>query len=227
MTDYSKGKIYKILNNIDDEIYIGSTSETLSRRMARHRSLANTNPYNKLYKHMVDIGIDKCYIELVETYPCNNKDELRAKEGHVIRQCGTLNSRIECRTRQEWKNEVKEDIKEKSHAYYEHNKEKLQEQHKSYYENHKEHIKQASIKYKEEHKEWKLEYDRLYRLTNKETIKEAKQIRMICECGCDILKAVKARHYITKRHQQFLEQQTQKCKSSIKPDDCNNLMKMD
>ena len=79
MTDYSKGKIYKILNNIDDEIYIGSTSETLSRRMTRHRSLANTNPYNKLYKHMIYIGIDKFYIELVENYPCNNKDELRAK----------------------------------------------------------------------------------------------------------------------------------------------------
>ena len=107
MTDYSKGKIYKILNNIDDEIYIGSTSEPLSRRMARHRSLANTNPYNKWYKHMVDIGIDKFYIELVENYPCNNNDELRAKEGHVIRQCGTLNSRIECRNIQEWTNEIK------------------------------------------------------------------------------------------------------------------------
>ena len=101
MPDYSKGKIYKILNNIDDEIYVGSTIKTLSQRMASHRSLANFNPYNKLYKHMIDIGIDKFYIELVENYPCNNNDELRGKEGHVIRQCGTLNSRIECRKRRE------------------------------------------------------------------------------------------------------------------------------
>ena len=38
MPGYSKGKIYKILNTIDDEIYVGSTCETLSQRMARHRS---------------------------------------------------------------------------------------------------------------------------------------------------------------------------------------------
>ena len=29
MTDYSKGKIYKILNTIYDKIYVGSTVETL------------------------------------------------------------------------------------------------------------------------------------------------------------------------------------------------------
>ena len=38
MPDYSKGKIYKILNNIDNEIYVGSTIKTLSQRMACHRS---------------------------------------------------------------------------------------------------------------------------------------------------------------------------------------------
>ena len=205
------------MNSIDDEIYVGSTIKTLSQRMASHRSLANINPYNKLYKHMIDIGIDKFYIELVENYPCNDVYELRAREGYYIREIGTLNKNVAGRTKQEWKHEFKEDIKEKAHTYYEHNKEKAQEYHKSYYENHKEHIKQATHKYNEEHKEWKLEYDRLYRLANKETIKEAKQIRMVCECGCDILKAVKARHYRTKRHQQFLEQQTQKCKSYVKP----------
>ena len=227
MTDYSKGKIYKILNNIDDEIYIGSTSETLSRRMARHRSLANTNPYNKLYTHMIDIGIDKFYIELVENYPCNDVYELIAREGYYIRENGTLNKNVAGRTRKEYMEDNYEHLKEVSKIWHENNKEHMKERNKSYYENHKEHIKEVSNKYIEEHKEWKLEYDRLYRLTNKETIKEAKQIRMVCECGCDILKAVKARHYRTNKHQQFLEQQTQKCKSSIKPDDCNNLMKMD
>ena len=86
MPDYSKGKIYKILNSIDDEIYVGSTIKTLSQRMASHRSLANFNPYNKLYKHMIDIGIDKFYIELVENYPCNDVYELRAREGYYIRE---------------------------------------------------------------------------------------------------------------------------------------------
>ena len=227
MPDYSKGKIYKILNSIDDEIYVGSTIEALSRRMTRHRSLANTNPYNKLYKHMIDIGIDKFYIELVENYPCNDVYELIAREGYYIRENGTLNKNVAGRTRKEYMEDNYDHLKEVSKIWHENNKEHMKERNKSYYENHKEHIKQATHKYNEEHKEWKLEYDRLYRLANKETIKEAKQIRMVCECGCDILKAVKARHYRTKRHQQFMEQQTQKCKSYVKPDECHNMMKMD
>ena len=41
MPDYSKGKIYKILDSIDDEIYVGSTTETLGARMAKHRASRN------------------------------------------------------------------------------------------------------------------------------------------------------------------------------------------
>ena len=132
-----------------------------------------------------------------------------AREGYWIRQIGTLNKKIEGRTRQEWEQEVREDLKAKAHSYYENNKEQIREQHKAYYGNHKEHIKERTKQYKEQHREWKLEYDRLYRLKHKEHIKEAKQMRIVCECGCDILKSVKARHYMSKRHQQFLEQQTQ------------------
>ena len=79
MPDYSKGKIYKILNNIDDEIYVGSTIKTLSQRMANHRCDAKTKPHYKLYKHMFELGVDKFYIELIENYSCNDIYELRAR----------------------------------------------------------------------------------------------------------------------------------------------------
>ena len=36
--DYGNGKIYKIVNTIDNDIYIGSTCQPLSKRMAWHRS---------------------------------------------------------------------------------------------------------------------------------------------------------------------------------------------
>ena len=36
MPDCSKGKMYKKLNTIDDDIYVGSTVETLSQRMTKH-----------------------------------------------------------------------------------------------------------------------------------------------------------------------------------------------
>ena len=36
-TKYQKGKIYKILNNKTDKIYIGSTTSALSQRLAQHK----------------------------------------------------------------------------------------------------------------------------------------------------------------------------------------------
>ena len=49
--DYSKAKIYKILNDIDDYVYIGATCQTLSMRMAGHRRSCNATKkkHYKLY----------------------------------------------------------------------------------------------------------------------------------------------------------------------------------
>ena len=62
---YSKGKLYKIINTIDDEIYIGSTTETLGQRMANHRGSRKLKPQYKLYKHMHELGVSNFYIELI------------------------------------------------------------------------------------------------------------------------------------------------------------------
>ena len=66
--DYSRAKIYKIWNMIDKDIYIGSTCQPLSKRMAKHRSSLNTThkKHYKLYQKMKDIGVENFYIELLE-----------------------------------------------------------------------------------------------------------------------------------------------------------------
>ena len=56
MPDYSKGKIYKILNTIDYETYVGSTIETLGQRMAKHRLYVKKREIFKIYKHMHELG---------------------------------------------------------------------------------------------------------------------------------------------------------------------------
>ena len=99
MPDYSKGKIYKILNSIDDEIYVGSTIKTLGQRMAYHRASVKKQPHCKAYQHMIELGIEHFYIELIENCPCNDVYELRAREGHFIREIGTLNKNIAGRTK--------------------------------------------------------------------------------------------------------------------------------
>ena len=68
MPDYSHGKIYKIVNDIDDEIYIGSTVDTLSRRFSGHKRKAKQVPNRKIYLHCDLHGI-KCFrIVLVENW---------------------------------------------------------------------------------------------------------------------------------------------------------------
>ena len=115
--DYKNGKMYKILNTVNDECYIGSTCQKLSQRLAKHRSVMNSqNKTNRrLYDAMRVIGADSFYIELVKEYPCENVEQLRAVKGEYIRTMGTLNHCIAGRDKQQWydnKGKVKEHIKQ-------------------------------------------------------------------------------------------------------------------
>ena len=46
MADYSKGIIYKITNDYNNDIYIGSTCDTLGRRYTYHKSAFISNNNN-------------------------------------------------------------------------------------------------------------------------------------------------------------------------------------
>ncbi len=81
MDKYSTGKIYKVVNSIDDKIYIGSTTSALYRRMCNHRAKArNVSKESIFYTHMRTIGIEHFKIILIKSFPCSNKDELEAEE---------------------------------------------------------------------------------------------------------------------------------------------------
>ena len=111
--EYKNGKIYCIRNTVNDDVYVGSSCEPyLSKRMVKHWSSAkNERDRNMLlYQKMNEIGIENFYIELIENYPCESKDQLRAREGHYIREMATLNKRIETRTDKEWREGNKEYI---------------------------------------------------------------------------------------------------------------------
>ena len=108
--DYSNGKIYCIRNHITDDVYIGSSCQPLCKRLSWHKSSINkkTKQNFPLYIKMRELDKSNFYIELLENYPCSNKEELRAREGHYIRELATLNKYIAGRTpkeRQPQKNE--------------------------------------------------------------------------------------------------------------------------
>ena len=66
MPDYKQGKIYTILCKTDDTlIYVGSTVQSLSERMAKHRYDSMKRSNNFFYQHINDWN--DWYIELYET----------------------------------------------------------------------------------------------------------------------------------------------------------------
>ena len=84
MVNYQNGKIYKLVNSVDDKIYVGSTCGNLRLRKSRHKSKSKLEPNRHIYKHLNEIGWDNIDIILIELYQCNSKDELHARERHWI-----------------------------------------------------------------------------------------------------------------------------------------------
>ena len=96
---YLCAKIYTIRCTSDNSlIYVGSTIESLSQRLARHKSCCyneNERGYNMLlYNTIRSKEWNDFYIELYENYPCKSKEELNKREGEIIRQIGTMNVKI-------------------------------------------------------------------------------------------------------------------------------------
>ncbi len=133
--DLSKGKIYKITNDYNDDVYVGSTCDTLVKRFSSHKSHINcVRVVNiPLYVLMREIGTDRFRIELIENYPCEDKYQLRQREGYFIRQFGNLNRQIAGRTKKENKEDNKEKLKEKTLEYRKENREQILEKQRNYY----------------------------------------------------------------------------------------------
>ena len=191
--NYQNGKIYCIRNNVSNDVYVGSSCEPyLSKRMVKHRSSAKNERDRNMLLHqkMNEIGIEHFHIELIENYPCESKDQLRAREGHYIREMATLNKRIETRTDKEWREDNKEYIQEWKKQHYENNKESIREKTKQYqedkidmikqrkkhyYEQNKEDIKEKSKQYREDNIDMRKQHKKDYYEENKEYIKQKNQ----------------------------------------------------
>ena len=92
MKKYCVGRVYKISNSVDDKLYIGSTSDTLSRRMCGHRMYCNNGCTSPVYNHMRTVGIANFNIVLLERMLDVTKEELRAKEDYYIKLLNTVNA---------------------------------------------------------------------------------------------------------------------------------------
>ena len=215
--DYKNGKIYQILNNVNDDVYVGSTTQLLCKRFYCHKSQSDSlfRKY-KLHELMRTIGKNNCYIELIENYPCNAKEELLAREGHYIRERATLNQQIAGRTRKERREVNAEHIKEKQRIYDEGRKELVKEKNKprreyiaermkQYRQDNIDKINERYKQYYQANKQKLSEYVKQYQNKHKESISQRRTETIMCNvCGCEVKRGYISGH-----------QKTTKCKSSI------------
>ena len=84
MVNYANGKVYRLVNNVDEKYYIGSTCNSLHKRKNGHKRDAKKFPEQPVYKHLNTVGWENVEIVFIESYCCNSKAELEARERYWI-----------------------------------------------------------------------------------------------------------------------------------------------
>lgn len=176
---YQNTVIYKIVckdENVD-YLYVGHTTDFVKRKYS-HKNGCN-NPKNIKYNK-------KIYVEMRNNGGFDNFKMLEIKK-------------FPCNDRREAESEEDKIILELKANMNTIRASRTQEQ---WINDNKEHIKQYQKQYHEDNRVIINEKNRQYYETNKEKNKE----KHYCECGGKYRHSDKARHFKTKKHQQYLEQ---------------------
>jgi hypothetical protein len=134
---YNNGIIYKLCckDTTIKDIYVGSTC-AFRMRKANHKSNCNNENSKKynyyVYKFIRDHGgWDNWDMVEIKQFNCETKRELDKEERAVLEILGgTLNKKVPSRSKVEYYQKKKEEIKEKQKAHYERNKKEICEKQK-------------------------------------------------------------------------------------------------
>ena len=113
------GRIYFIKNKINNNLYIGSTTRDIYKRLEEHKRDINKYPNFKLYKSMKRNNPDNFYIILIEELEINTIKELRTREGDYIKLImPALNKNIPGRDIKQYQIDNKEQLRIYRKIYY-------------------------------------------------------------------------------------------------------------
>jgi len=94
---YLNGKIYKIINSVNDKCYVGSTICALDKRLSGHKN----SILKATSKILINEDPDNVSIKLIEEYPCLTKNELLLRERYWTDELECVNKFRPIRTREE------------------------------------------------------------------------------------------------------------------------------
>lgn len=183
---YQNGKIYKLVSDNTDKIYIGSTCNPLYKRLGHHKN--DNKRKEKILTSKELTKFDDCKIILIEDFPCERKEQLTARERYHIEQNKDIcvNKQIPTRTSKEYRQQNidkkkeydqqnKDKIVEYKKEWYQQNKYKRAEQMKEYRQQNKDKIKE----YFEKNKDKLVKQKKEYYEQNKDKIKERRRLKRL------------------------------------------------
>ena len=213
--DYSNAKIYKIVSDKTNEVYIGSTTQQLSKRLIGHKShykLWKDKKRNYISSFEI-LQYDDARIELIEEYECKTEEELYKREGQIIKEYDNrVNKMIAGRTDTQWREDNKERLKQwredhkeeiyrKAKEWRERNKDHLIIYNKERRERNKEHDSIIAREWRERNKDHLKNYRKHYDKSRSKKTMERNKKSYRCICGKNYTYGHKARHIRSVYHQ--------------------------
>jgi len=172
MVNYANGKIYKLVNNVDDEIYVGSTCNPLYKRKYGHKSESTKHPHLLKSQHFSRLGWENVEIILIENHPCESKQDLLKRERYWIDELKpSLNKALPYVSDAEKRETAKRKMRNWRNKPG--NRDKRTINSTGYWRNYRERAE----------------------------VQERSKERTTCECGKDVNKVKKRRHERSKQHQ--------------------------
>lgn len=214
--DYKNAIIYKLVNTVDNKIYVGSTRNTKEVRKIMHKAKAAKYPHRRVYAHLNQFDWDKeVDIIVIENFPCNSEEELKVRERYWYDRINPeLNTYRPTRTEEE----IKERKKENNKKYRKENKEKILKYREEeficpcggkYTRNHFSRHSKALI-----HQKWVNQQEEdCSAVANTKHIEYPKKEKFNCPCGGKYTSNHFSRHNKTLIHQKWVKvnQQEEDC----------------
>jgi predicted RNA-binding Zn-ribbon protein involved in translation (DUF1610 family) len=146
----------------------------------------------------IGMGQDDIELILVEPFPCQNKDQAKARERFWIERDGLLNSSIPTRTDKEYRDANKTRMSAWSKQYYVENKQKINDRNNLNYQRSKVAILGKHKLLRKQNPDIFRERSKKYDANNREKILTRLRTKANCpHCGVEINKSSMSRH--TKR----------------------------
>jgi hypothetical protein len=112
MPNYQNGKIYKLWSPTQNLCYYGSTTQTLAQRLGTHKTDYKAFIKGTVKSELTFYQILECgdyLIEIMELVPCNNNEQLVARQAYYIKNNECVNIKIDAQYNATYRLNNKED----------------------------------------------------------------------------------------------------------------------